>query len=173
MASPRSFAGRQASRPARNFRAYLDRRLAFYKDVTNTQAVQRAISEATGFQREIWRQGIDRLPRDIHQHLHVGFLVPQRDVRYHDDPDCGREDPHAFGDCDVTCSVPLMCSFLAGMSLANGTRRSWTHTIIFAPILSLTVFVNLRSRIPACRTDPARQFRPGPDHLKSSMQSSI
>ena len=48
----------------------------------------------------------------------------------------------------LLCGLGLGCSLLAGYSMASGTRRKWTHAIVFAAVTALTVYVILDLEYP-------------------------
>lgn len=125
-----------------NFRAYMDSRMAFYRDITDSQAVRRALFEATALQQQIWSQALtacSEAPAVSTPSLVLGSLNAMFDVRTTRTVAANTHLSSEIAILLILC--PLLCSFLAGISFAARARRSWTHMLAFAAILSFTVFV--------------------------------
>jgi hypothetical protein len=67
---------------------------------------------------------------------------------------------------------PLLCAFLAGVESAPLTRRVWMPSILFALILSLTVYVILDLDYPRVGLVRIDSFDEALMELRTSMESS-
>jgi hypothetical protein len=123
------------------FQRYLDSRIAVYKKLPDIAAARAELEQATRLQGEIWALAAARMP-DSHPPLAV-LMLPAL---------------NAMVDITTTCTLAtqihppviifamlivlaLVAAVLAGHDLGRGTTRRWLHTLGYATILSVTVYV--------------------------------
>ena len=156
-----------------HFLQYVDTRLAFFRDITNPDAAKHALVRTNALQGEIWSQAVVACGETSSVAATTLFLPALNTM------------------IDLTTSgtmlakthlpvlirallllSPLLCAFLAGIESTALVRRAWTPPILFALILSLTVYVILDldyPRVGLIRVDP---FDEALRELRTSMESS-
>jgi hypothetical protein len=129
------------------FRRYVDTRLEVYDRLPDIPAAKDALARSNALQGEIWSAGVE-----------AGRGAPQATMLLL---------PALNGMIDITTTrtvalqthpplvifamlglLALVCSLLAGYAMAGGKSRSLVHSIGFAVVLTLTVYVILDLEFP-------------------------
>jgi hypothetical protein len=130
------------------FRQYVDSRLETYRKVPDMVAVRAELERTSKLQNEIWRIAVAG-QKESGQAIVVGLLPPLNQmfdivttrsmaVQIHP-PDI------VF---DMLALLAFASSFLAGYGMSGSKTRDWIHSIGFATILSITVYVILDMEYP-------------------------
>ena len=131
------------------FRRYLDTRLEVYRSMPDLDAVYGALRRAEQLQGEIWATSLAAC-RDAGPQPCTILLVPALNAMF--DITTTRTAAARMHPPDVIlwllCGLGLGCALLAGYSMATGERRKWTHIVLFAAVMALTVFVILDLEFP-------------------------
>jgi hypothetical protein len=129
------------------FRRYVDSRLEIYRKLPDVSSASEALVRSNAIQGEIWTAAVEAL-REAPQAA-VLVLPPlnamidittSRTVALQTHPPA-----LIFAMLGV---VSLACSLLAGHGMAGARSRSWVHIVVFAAILTLTVYVILDLEYP-------------------------
>lgn len=131
------------------FRRYLDTRLEVYRSMPDLDAAYAALRRADQMQGEIWSASLAAC-RDVAPQPCTILLVPALNAMF--DVTTTRTAASRMHPPDVIlwllCGLGLGCALLAGYSMATGERRKWTHIVLFAAVMALTVFVILDLEFP-------------------------
>jgi len=132
------------------FRNYLDARLAVYSALPNLEAARQELARSINLQNQIWSLAV------------ASTQVPGSH------PDCGKFLLPAINSMIEISNtrtwaalshppviiyvllflIALICSFIAGNSLANAKSRSWLHVLGFALLTCASVYVILQIEYP-------------------------
>ena len=133
----------EAQPPLREtFRQYLDSRLDAYRKMPDLGAAKEQLDQATVLQNNIWAQAVAATRDTGYQPVALQILPAigrmidmssQRTAALYTHP------PAII--FIMLAGLMLVCSMLAGYSMASPKLRNWTHTIAFAVILALTFYV--------------------------------
>ena len=130
------------------FRRYVDTRLAAYQQPTIEEAYAK-LAEVAALQDQMWSQATAGCQAAAPQPCAI-LLLPALNAMF--DIVTTRTaatmmHPPAviFG---MLCGVGVLCAFLAGYSLEPGKRRKWSHSVTFALVIALTVWVILDMEYP-------------------------
>jgi hypothetical protein len=132
------------------FRRYLDARIGVYKKLPDLVAAHEELDRAARLQGEIWAQAVAacRIP-ESHPSLAI-LLLPALNAMF--DITTTRTmttqiHPPAviFG---MLIVLALVSAVLAGYDLGRATSRRWLHTLGYAAILSVTVYVIIDIEFP-------------------------
>jgi hypothetical protein len=128
----------------RRFREYLDTRLRAYEKFPDSRASGRELERASQLQQEIWSQAIIASRDDATQNV-ARLLLPAlndmidvttaRTIALHI-----HVPPLIFG---LSISVALLSGLLAGYHMAKRQARSWLHLLLFAMVISITIYTVL------------------------------
>jgi hypothetical protein len=141
-----------------HFVQYVDTRLAFFKEMANVDAATHALSRTNALQGEIWSQAVTACGETSSVAASI-LLLPALNTMI-DLTTTGTMLAKTHLPLLIRVLLilsPLLCAFLAGIESAPLTRRVWMPSILFAIILSLTVYVILDldyPRIGLIRVDP-------------------
>ncbi len=144
------------------FRRYLDVRVATYRNVKDLDAIRARLDEGAALQAEIWTTAMQasqqpgapsQLPMLLMPALNEMFdITTTRDlgIRSH-------QPPLVFL---LLVALSFLASLLVGYDTSPNRVRSWFHMIVFAGILTLTVYVIVDLEFPRVgliRVDAADQ----------------
>ena len=133
----------------RLFREYLDARLGVYQKLPDLKAAKQELVRGGQIQQEIWSRAVSASRDDSTQNA-ARLLLPALNVMI-----------------DITTSrtmalhthLPLLIfallvfmalasGLLAGYSMAKRKNRSWLHLLLYAAVVSLTIYVALDLEYP-------------------------
>jgi len=133
-----------AAQPAlrERFRHYVDARLAAYRALPDLRVARAELDRAAALQREIWSQSVtasQATPGTAATMLLLPALNAMIDItttrtmamRMH-------APPLVFALLGV---LTLVCSLLAGYGMGGSPLRSWLHSLTFAVVLAVAVYV--------------------------------
>jgi len=131
------------------FKRYLDARLEIYRNPDDTGATAAAWDHSLELQEEIWAKGVEAgeaSPTTVAGMLFLPAVNQMIDItrtrlaatRMH-------PPPVVYGMLAITA---LIGALFAGYHMAGGKARSWLHTIGFAAVISVTVYVILDIEYP-------------------------
>jgi hypothetical protein len=135
--------GNEQPEMRRLFREYLDARLRVYESISDQAANARAVASVSRLQHEIWERAVEASRSDPSQNI-ARLLLPALNEMI---------------DITTTRSIALsthlpplilalliciaLCSgVLAGYAM-NGNQRSWLHSLIYAAVVSITIYAVL------------------------------
>ena len=132
------------------FRRYTDSRLEIYRRLPDMQAAEETMGKSKELQKEIWANAI-AMSRDPKAHPDAGkLLLPAvnamidistvRTIALQNHP------PNIV--YWLLFALGLLCSLLAGYRMAGTNPRSWLHTLAFAVITVMIVYVILDLEFP-------------------------
>jgi hypothetical protein len=154
----------------RLFREYLDARIEVYDKVEDRSSSNAAIAHAEQLQKKIWSRAIASGQADPSQNV-TRVLLPALNEMI--DITTSRTialDRHLPGLIfALLVCVALLSGLLAGYAMAERTERSWLHMIVYALLITLTVYAVLDldySRSGLIRLDAA-------DHAMVQLRDSI
>ncbi|HKZ08942.1 MAG TPA: DUF4239 domain-containing protein [Methylomirabilota bacterium] len=132
------------------FRRYLDARIEAYKKLPDLAAAYAELEQANRLQGEIWAQAVaaTRMP-DSHPSLGV-LLLPALNEMFDITTTrtvAARIHPPVIIFA-MLIALALVAAVLAGHDLARGTSRRWLHTLGYAAILSVTIYVIIDIEFP-------------------------
>jgi hypothetical protein len=133
-----------------SFRRYLDARIGVYRKLPDIAAARAELDRATQLQGEIWTQAVAacRMP-DSHPSL-VMLLLPALNemiditttrlaaLRTH----------QPLGISVTLLGLALAASLVAGYSMGTSLRRSWFHSLTFAVVIAVSLYVILDLEYP-------------------------
>jgi len=140
----------EGARPAlrQRFRGYLDARLLEYRRYNDRQASRAAFDRATQLQREIWALAADAV-RDQGApapSLLLAAINPMIDMSVTRTMATRIHPPSIV--YVMLATLALTGALLAGVQMAGSARRSWLHILVFAGIISGTMYVVLDLEYP-------------------------
>jgi len=154
------------------FRRYLDNRTASYRDVEDLAATQARLAEGNTLQGEIWKKASTACQRPDAPSFAPMLLLPAlndmiditatRVAATQNHPP-----PVVFV---LLVGLSLLSAMLVGYNTSTNKERSWLHTVIFAAMLSVTMYVIVDLEFPRVgliRVDSADQAL---TELRNSMQ---
>jgi len=123
------------------FRDYLDARIEVYLAVPDMAAVKSALARAAELQSALWSRAAAACERSGASQ-HAMLLLPALNEMF--DLATERTAAAEMHTAEVVYGLlfvlALGCALLAGFAMAATSRRSWTHRVAFAAIISLTVY---------------------------------
>jgi hypothetical protein len=130
------------------FRQYLDSRLETYRKIPDMAAVKEELDRTRQLQDEIWKvalanqkEGGQALVTGLLPFLNQMFdIVTTRTM-------AAQTHPHMIVFVMLTF-MACSAAFMAGHGMSGSNVRSWVHTIGFASILAVTVFVIMDMEYP-------------------------
>jgi ABC-type glycerol-3-phosphate transport system permease component len=133
----------------KDFRLYLDMVIKLPQQVGNQQAVEQGVAQVGKLQDNIWNLAESAASRDGRPQVATLVLPALNDMF-----DLGAS-RYAAGKYHVSLVIvalllvlSVLASLLAGFGMAAGRRRNWLHMIIFASLVTLTLFVILDLELP-------------------------
>jgi hypothetical protein len=131
------------------FRRYLDTRLEVYRSIPDLEAVKGALARGTALQGEIWSRAVAACRSPEGQRAIVVVLPALNEMIDITTTRTLAARMHAPKIIIILLiGLGLICALLAGYAMAGGRQRSWTHSIGFAAVFALTVFVILDLEYP-------------------------
>jgi hypothetical protein len=127
-----------------HFRQYTDTRLAFHRDVADLKAANGALMLTNSLQGEIWSHAVAdcaETPSVSATMLFLPALNSMIDLTTSGTMMAKNHLPWVIRALLVL--APLLCAFMAGIESAPRVQRVWMPAILFALMLSLTVYVVL------------------------------
>jgi hypothetical protein len=124
------------------FRQYVDSRLESYRRMPDIAAAKAEYERSRALQNDIWTQAVTATRDSGYQSVAMLILpaiskmisiATQRTAALQTHP------PTII--FVMLAGLMLICSLLAGYGMASGKSRNWMHTVAFAVILALTVYV--------------------------------
>ena len=132
------------------FREYADNRYRAYRQADDPAATEAMFAESATLQSEIWTRAVAALesqgmspPRAT---LLLGALNEMIDITATREM-ATRNHPPAVVFL-LLAALSLVCSLLVGYATSQNADRSWLHTLTFAAIISLTVYVIVDLEFP-------------------------
>lgn len=132
------------------FRKYADNRYRAYRQAEDTAATEAMFAETASLQSEIWARAVAALegqgmspPRAT---LLLGALNTMIDITETREMATRNHPPVVV--FLLLGSLSLVCSLLVGYATSQNADRSWLHTLTFAAIISLTVYVIVDLEFP-------------------------
>jgi hypothetical protein len=126
------------------FRQYLDARLDVYEKLPDLMAAGESLQRAAQLQQEIWSHAIASSRDDPTQNV-ARLLLPalndmidvttSRTIALHT-----HLPPLIFG---LSISVALLSGLIAGYDMARRKSRNWFHGLLYAVVISITIFTVL------------------------------
>jgi len=151
------------------FRQYLDSRLETYRKVPDMVAVRAELERTSKLQNEIWKVALAG-QKEGGQVIVVGLLpalnqmfdiVTTRSMAAQIHP------PDIV--FDMLALMAFASSFLAGYGMSGSKARNWIHSIGFAAILSITVYVIMDMEYPRLGLIRVDSFDQALANLRQSM----
>jgi hypothetical protein len=145
------------------FRRYLDNRLETYRNVADMTIVQARLAEGTALQNEIWTKAIAATQNPaVPPQAGILFLPALNDMIDITTTRLVATRNHPPAIIYILLGVlSLVGALLAGYSMAGNQVRSWLHQIVFAIMMSVTLYVVLDLEYPRrglIRIDSADQI---------------
>ena len=131
-----------------NFRQYLDSRLAFYRNIADSDAARAEAVRFAALQREIWSEAITACQQgcaDPQAVFVLSSLNAMIDITTNRAVALQTHPPAIV--FALLAMLPLICALLAGFD-AGGKGRSLIHMLGFAVILTITIFIILDYEYP-------------------------
>ena len=145
------------------FRRYLDLRLETYSNAGNATAMKTKLDETATLQGEIWTKSVNasRKPEAAGsaEKLLLPALNDMIDITTTRASAAKKHPPLTI--FLLLAGLSFIGSLLVGYSMSVNKDRSWIHTVAFAAIMSLTVYVILDLEFPRMgliRVDKADQI---------------
>ena len=130
------------------FRQYVDARLAFYHEILDPEAAQARMARLRELQNEIWPRAVkasQQTSTTVASMLLLPALNNMFDIATTRSAAQQMHPPKViFG---MLAVLALACSLLAGYGM-SASPRSWLHTIAFAVILTLAVYLIIDLEYP-------------------------
>jgi hypothetical protein len=132
------------------FRRYVDGRLETYRNAANAAATQASLAEDQALQQEIWSKAVSASMRPGVPAPTAQLLLPALNemiditttrvmaTRNHPPVEIFL----------MLAGISLVSALLVGYGTAVNKGRSWLHTLVFAVVLSLTIYVIIDLEFP-------------------------
>jgi hypothetical protein len=127
-----------------DFRQYVDARIAVYQNVRNAAAVKDALLRTQQLQDDIWSHAVtacDEASSFAVTQLVLASLNTMIDITTTRTIVAQTHLPWLI--CAFLIASPPLCGVAAGLNAAPAPRRSLVHTLGFALLISITVFLIL------------------------------
>lgn len=154
------------------FRRYVDNRYRVYQQASDTVLTETRLAETTELQGAIWEAAVAALQAQNTPGpaatLLLGALNEMLDITVTREAATQNHPPLVV--FLLLGVLALVCSVLVGYSTAQTPSRSWLHTITFAAIIAVTVYVIIDLEFPRLgliRVDSADEVL---GELRESMQ---
>ena len=155
-----------------HFVRYVDTRLDFFENMTNADVAARALARTSTLQGEIWSRAVAACSETSSVGATV-LLLPALNTMI-DLTTSGTMLAKTHLPVLIRTLLvlsPLLCAFLAGVESAPLARRVWVPSILFALMLSLTVYVVLDLDYPRVGLIRVDSFDEALRELRSNMES--
>jgi hypothetical protein len=140
-------------------RQYLDSRIETYRKLPDMEAAKAELTRSLKLQGEIWTAAVATCRDSGSTPAHV-LLLPALNQMF-DIVTTRTEGARIHPPVIVFVMLGLLtlaASFLAGYDMASGRSRSWIHILVFAAVMTITVYVIIDIEYPrlgAIRVDEA------------------
>ena len=132
------------------FRRYVDVRVAVYGQALDDAATQAKLAESDELQAAIWAMAVPAVQREgiptSTMMLVIGSLNAMIDITA-TRAMATRSHPPAVVFL-LLVAMSLVCALLVGYATSQNTTRSWLHTLTFAAVIALTVYVIVDLEFP-------------------------
>jgi hypothetical protein len=126
------------------FRKYLDSRINFYSSMTEIPKARQYLRVGEGIQDDIWKQAVEASSAASSPVIASLVLPPINAMIDTTTTGVMLAQTHLPGLISVLLgALMLMCALLSGFESAPNASRSWVHTLVFALILAMTLYVIL------------------------------
>jgi hypothetical protein len=132
------------------FRKYLDARIGAYQKIPDLPAVEAELNRANALQGEIWKQAVTAAQSPGVPTSTAILLIPSLNEMF--DITTTRymatrmHPPYViFG---LLFALAIAAALLAGYGMGGKSRRPWLHAIVFAAVMSVSVYVILDLEFP-------------------------
>jgi len=132
------------------YRTYLDERLAMFDAIPDMEAVHRHLDRSTDLQKQLWTFALasSREPGG-HPNAGLGVTYPVNSlIEVANKRTWGALTHPPVIIYGLLFAVALICSFIAGNSLAVPNSRPWSHVLGFALLTCISVYVILEIEFP-------------------------
>jgi ABC-type glycerol-3-phosphate transport system permease component len=143
----------------RLFREYLDARLSVYEKLPDLKAAEQEVARAARLQQEIWSRAVSASRGDPTQNA-ARLLLPALNEMI-DISTTRTIAMHTYLPSlifTLLTGVALVSGLLAGYAMAKRKSRSWLHLVLYALVVSVTIYAVLDleySRFGLIRIDAA------------------
>jgi hypothetical protein len=156
-----------------HFMQYVDTRLAFFRNIPNLDAAADALVRTNTLQGEIWSQAVVACGETSSVAATILFLPALNTMIDLATTRTMLTKTHLPVVIRALLVLsPLLCAFLAGIESAPLVRRAWMPSILFALMLSLTVYVILDLDYPRVGLISIDQFDEALIELRANMENS-
>ena len=132
------------------FREYADVRAAVYGQVLDDAATQAKLGESARLQAAIWTLATSAVKQEgtppSTMTLVIGALNEMIDITTTRAMATRSHPPLVI--FLLLVAMSLLCALLVGYATSQDTARSWLHTVTFAAVISLTVYVIIDIEFP-------------------------
>lgn len=132
------------------FRRYVDARLETYRNVQDVAATEASLAEDKAIQDQIWSKAIKAVLRPDTPPQAAILLVPALnemiDITTTRVMATRNHPPLAI--FLMLAAIALVSALLVGFGASANKARSWLHTLMFATVLSLTIYVIVDLEFP-------------------------
>jgi hypothetical protein len=140
----------EAQPPMRDlFRRYLETRLEAYRRVTDSEALQSALTRSAELQKEVWRQAVSAsrgAPTGPSQILLLPALNAMFDTATSQQEVARLHPPKVI--FFMLGALILACALFAGYDMGGRPKLNLIHSVAFAVVLSVTVYVIIDLEYP-------------------------
>jgi len=131
------------------FRRYLDARIAVYQAIPDLETANRHRLEAVRLQGEIWSRTVRACEEKPTPGVNVLVLPALNDlIDITTTRDAATLTHGSLFIGGFLIAVCLLAALLAGRAMARASRRPLFHIVIFAALISATVYINLDLEYP-------------------------
>jgi hypothetical protein len=132
------------------FRRYLDVRTATYRDVADLTATTAKLAEGTALQGDIWAKAWAACRRPEAPPQAAMLLLPALNemIDITTTRQTATRNHPPFAVFLLLCGVSLIGALLVGYGTSPNKERGWFHTMVFAAVLALTVYVIIDLEFP-------------------------
>jgi len=132
------------------FRRYTDARISVYRQALDAEATAARRAETDELQAEIWKIASSAVQREgvptSTSTLAIGALNSMIDITTTREMATLSHPPVVV--FLLLVGISLVCAVLIGYGTSQNAKRSWLHTVTFAAIISLTVYVIIDLEFP-------------------------
>jgi hypothetical protein len=126
------------------FRKYLDARLRVYESLPDEKATEQALADVRKLQQEIWTRAISSSHGDSSQNIGRLLLPALNEMIDITTARTIAMRTHLPALIFVLlAAVALLSGVLAGFAMAKRQSRSWLHLVLYAGVVSVTIYAVL------------------------------
>lgn len=132
------------------FRRYLDSRLVAYLNVEDVMATQTKLAEAEALQGEIWAKALNACCRPESPTSVAMLLLPALNEMFdiRTTRIMANENHPPLIVFILLGGLSLIGAFLVGYGMSSPKNRAWLHPLVFAVVLSLSLYVIVDLEFP-------------------------